>query len=1445
MSEPQRRRRRWRRLLLWAGIPLGLVIATYFARRPLFERWIARRVGTELAGALGVEARVGSIGGSWLTDVIVSDIELHGAENSAYRTLTGLSLHLDFSPWSLALGDLGGARQLRCSAKRLTLDLGKSWSVDQPTTSGEGGTAVTLAELLRLFPRGATIDVGQLTLIPECTRPAAARLVLEPGSGSRTARLDYGDNHLTAEVSTSGAYRVRVTGSEAGRILRTLGVARGAPDAGRLEVVYHGDTGSDTMHLEVDLAAKLASGRDAGIQATANWRKGHVRAPRFEVDLPGIKVEGREFDVPLAALIAGSTARLQQDTRGSLRVEVTDLESYRALLPAPVLPLLPVTATLGIDVAQGVATLQRSTLRGRGFEIALEAGSFALVAAPAPGGQLVAALRGARAQGITVRVGLTPEFRLPLIDGAELRAQGSIAVRAAGTLTQPGVAAACRLRALEYRAFRCPELDADLTFDGAVVEARSLRVRALRRTSDAAGIDATGSTSVSLDSTGQLERASWTVQSDLGPELLRAFGIDPKHLAVGALQVRGSWTANPAVLGVQVHAPSTRIGQATGLDLSAAGKIEGGSYAVERCELRGKDVSLAVAGTVAADGRFVDLRSHADIARLGPLLASLPSFGAAGRMTLRDLHVRSTRGAPELEVDGEVTLDDFDRAKLGKLCRERGWLKPAQFDQLPVAPFSLRVRGASGATGIDLAAFALVWGSGDRRIALDATGPLPLRHVPGALEPISRQRPLELRLDLSATPLAGRPPVRGQVKARVDAAAVVFDALEVRSTGTLSGSGLRIGARTSAILGKDPLSGSTLAGRLVLRDFDLADLQTWLPAGMALRGRAQGELDLDGTLGRPALRGGIELTDGGIRYPRVPEVGAVNLSAKFTQSRAEVRCRARQSAQEMACTAWFDRGDTPLWSRKDGPVQGALDVSALPLNWLPQAWTGLAGLRGTASIRGTLTGSALQPRPDVRIEIRDAGGGGQDLKVEGLVAEARVQWNRAELLRAEALVLGLPVRVSAHLQTDAPLWALAKQDTARLDGALQLSDFPLRLLPRRLTGLADIDGVLSGSLKLGGTPREPVPELSVTLRKGTLKTLGIPRLADLTVEVRADERLCSVTGSATMGAAPVRLKGTLAPGKGPLAVRWKDGLADFSLRGERVLLLRHGGLKVRSDVDLRATGKPERLEIGGKITVDKNSRFLRRLSLVPDLKVKGGGSAGDVFGPWKIAGAERMTFDVQIVTREAIEVRTNVLDTSLDVSCRLRGQGSALVLQGVCSSQSGTVRFPGMGLKVQSLRMMFEEANPTRPKVIGVASGERHGIRIQMRVSGPWDDPVVALTSTPALQPRELWSLVTTGLRPQSLAQNSSQSNTALLATYVLQELLLTYIATESTEASESFVSRFTFEFGREISRGGQETWQVDFDVGKLWIMPPHYGLRLERDVYEDINLGIVYRWRF
>ena len=400
------------------------------------------------------------------------------------------------------------------------------------------------------------------------------------------------------------------------------------------------------------------------------------------------------------------------------------------------------------------------------------------------------------------------------------------------------------------------------------------------------------------------------------------------------------------------------------------------------------------------------------------------------------------------------------------------------------------------------------------------------------------------------------------------------------------------------------------------------------------------------------------------------------------------------------------------------------------------------------------------------------------------------------------------------------------------------------MLPKKLTGLADLTGSVSGKVTLSGTVAEPEPALALRVRRAAVKVAGIPRIENISGRVESGPKGITLYANAKMGAAPVLLNGNWNPGEGNWIERFESGTFDARILGDEALIVRSGGLRLRGNIDLKAKGTLAKIDVTGTVRLTK-SKFVKRLSLVPDLKVKGGATSSEIFGPWEIPGASNFIFDVRIETDERVAVRCNILDSDVDINCRLRGQGTALRLEGICSSQTGTIRMPGMSMRVNSLRFVFSKTDPTRPQVIASASGRRHGIRLDMQVKGPWDDPIVKLSSVPALQPTDLWSLVTTGVQPATLAENKAASNTTILATYVLQELVLSYFASESTEEQESFVSRFKFEFGTEISRNGQETWQVDFDVGEIWKIPKNFGVRFERDVYEDINLGMVYRWRF
>jgi hypothetical protein len=99
--------------------------------------------------------------------------------------------------------------------------------------------------------------------------------------------------------------------------------------------------------------------------------------------------------------------------------------------------------------------------------------------------------------------------------------------------------------------------------------------------------------------------------------------------------------------------------------------------------------------------------------------------------------------------------------------------------------------------------------------------------------------------------------------------------------------------------------------------------------------------------------------------------------------------------------------------------------------------------------------------------------------------------------------------------------------------------------------------------------------------------------------------------------------------------------------------------------------------------------------------------------------------------------------------------------------------------------------------------------------------------------------LITTGSLPERLREQGTAGQAAMVGTYLANELAAWYLGGESTAQHESFLDRFSFETGREISDKGLETVLVEFKLNE------RFALQGERDVYEDVNGGICIRWRF
>jgi autotransporter translocation and assembly factor TamB len=530
---------------------------------------------------------------------------------------------------------------------------------------------------------------------------------------------------------------------------------------------------------------------------------------------------------------------------------------------------------------------------------------------------------------------------------------------------------------------------------------------------------------------------------------------------------------------------------------------------------------------------------------------------------------------------------------------------------------------------------------------------------------------------------------------------------------------------------------------------------------------------------------------------------------------ARLDIRARQTIDGIEIDQLLIESDSALVSGQ----------GSIPLRWNPDHG---------------LTAEPLDRTFDLGFRVTAPGPKGMNLPV---VAEGQVRIGADRTQVQDLDLTAGPGRAAGFVTTDAGWmdWLSGDPGTKAVSGELTLEDFSLAILPADALGLGVLEGNLSGRADLTGTIERPEPRIEVDISNVAVRAGSLPRLEDVAahLSVLPDQvRLENLSGS--MGAGPFG---------GALVVRasggnlW-DSPAETSITGnfwgKDLLVANERNLRLRSNVDLQLRGTAEELVVGGSVRIT-SGRYARRLTLLPDLRARGGTAAAlEEFQllPIDSALGQRIHFDIEIATDRDFEVRTHFLDCDLVLDLRLRGQASLARLEGVVSSSAGILRLPGTTLRLDSALVTFPQDRPMQPELVANASGRRHGIQIQLNAHGPLQELEIDVSSIPVFAPQELWTLVTTGVLPQTLRSRGLEGQAALVGGYLAEELAAWYSG-DSMEDTTSFFDRFTFVAGRDISESGQESLVVEFSLSELFY------LQGERDVYENYNGGIVIRWRF
>jgi len=526
---------------------------------------------------------------------------------------------------------------------------------------------------------------------------------------------------------------------------------------------------------------------------------------------------------------------------------------------------------------------------------------------------------------------------------------------------------------------------------------------------------------------------------------------------------------------------------------------------------------------------------------------------------------------------------------------------------------------------------------------------------------------------------------------------------------------------------------------------------------------------------------------------------------------------------------------------------------------------------GELSAKGTLRALGLSlAADDTELGARVAGDVTAWLAVTGSADAPR---GTVEL-SAKQLVLSAPGRLAPQgfgpctLDAHVTLGELLSVDWLHLDspheihldaaGTLQLpahprADWPdtavhLRLsasagkldrLAELITDVRRLSGDIAAELTLDGTLGHPLAHGSVVVHDGELRLAGpLPPLDALEARLEWQvDRLAIVELTGELGFAPFTIGGeVLLTPDGPSL--------DITLRGEDLLFYRAEGVTVRADSDLAVRGPLSALRATGTLVL-RNSGVVSSLNLL-HFAQGGGHSAGMRLFGFREPPLSTCAFDVRVTAAEPFLVRNNVVRGGLRPDLRLTGTGQTPILDGTLTVERSRVVLPAGSVNIDGGRVLFSAAEPATPRLDIAGSDLLRGYDVTVLITGPYDAPVVRLSSVPPLPSEKILLLLLAGQAPGrgAVGPAGSDTTTHVVAVYLGQDLMARWLG-DSPLGEEGLLDRLEVDVVKDISRSNTDLFQVSY---RLTEMPKREGtvtfLRAEKDLYNRINFGVQFLFR-
>ncbi|MBU0480554.1 MAG: translocation/assembly module TamB [Proteobacteria bacterium] len=419
-------------------------------------------------------------------------------------------------------------------------------------------------------------------------------------------------------------------------------------------------------------------------------------------------------------------------------------------------------------------------------------------------------------------------------------------------------------------------------------------------------------------------------------------------------------------------------------------------------------------------------------------------------------------------------------------------------------------------------------------------------------------------------------------------------------------------------------------------------------------------------------------------------------------------------------------------------------------------------------------------------------------------------------------------------------WTGLKGEVAA-EASVKLKD--LNILRKKMPWLRRLEGDLQGEIHVAGPVAGPAMKGSFSLQNGEAShQFNFPMLSAINLQGDFDEQSINIHRmQAEVGGSLVSLAGNLERGEETVTVRLHGG-------GKNILLFRNNDMGMRGDVDLDVSGPLEKLVIKGTTGLTggyytRNIDFLGKIGSAAVPVSEGGGFLFSFPDP----PLKDAVFDIKITTIEPFKIRNNVIRGVLRPELSLKGTGELPFLVGKVYIDPSRIILPSGRLQIKSGLVRFPEEDPDRPQLDILGQSKLLGYDINVVTRGAIDDPVITLSSSPALPNDDLLILLLTGQPPrQEGAGVVGSKGTRNVMVYLGRDFLNKWLEGENGNGDESILDRFELDFGRDVTKSGEQTVESTFRLtkqeagtGKI------YYLSGEKDKYDAYNYGFKMVFRF